>query len=92
MTYGATIPSDWFHFTMVYHGPNKGVTQYINGALAGVNGQIHGLGLNTGSGSMVLGRREKNADKLYADLKMDDLTLWDEEFDADDVRNLYNAY
>ena len=35
---------------------------------------------------------KRSADNKYADLKMDDLTLWDEEFDADDVRNLYNAY
>ena len=77
---------------MVHHGPNKGITQYINGAPAGAHVGMYSYPLSAGSGSMVLGRREKNADKLYTDLKMDDLTLWDEEFDADDVRNLYNAY
>ena len=41
---------------------------------------------------MVLGRRETNADNKYASFLMDEMTLWTEEFSAQDVKELYDAY
>ena len=77
---------------MVYHGPGNGVTMYIDGSLASSVTSLYSFNLNAGNGKMVLGRRETNADKLYASFLMDELTLWTEEFSAQDVKDLYDAY
>ena len=77
---------------MVYHGPWNGVTMYIDGSYASSNTNLYTFNLNEGNGKMVLGRRETNADKLYASFLMDELTLWPEEFSAQDVKDLYDAY
>ena len=50
------------------------------------------MNFSIGNGRMVLGRRETNVDKLYASFLMDELTLWTEEFSAEDVKDLYDAY
>ena len=65
---------------------------YIDGSLASSVTSLYSFNLNAGHGKMVLGRRETNADKLYASFLMDELTLWTEEFSAQDVKDLYDAY
>ena len=77
---------------MVYHGPWNGVTMYIDGAFASSNTNLYSFGLNAGNGRMVLGRRETNKDDMYASFLMDELSLWTEEFPADDVQDLFDAY
>ena len=77
---------------MVYHGEGNGVTMYIDGSFASSNTNLYPFNLNVGNGKMVLGRRETNADNLYASFYMDELTLWTEEFSAQDVKELYDSY
>ena len=78
---------------MVYHGPWNGVTMYIDGSLASSTTNLWGpFNFSIGNGKMVPGRRETNVDKLYASFLMDELTLWTEEFSAEDVKDLYDAY
>ena len=77
---------------MVYHGPNQGVTMYINGALESTTSTMYAFGLNAGNGKMVIGRRETNKDSLYASFIIDELTLWSNELTAQEVQDLYQAY
>ncbi len=83
---------DWFHTAIVYHGPEGGISVYINGSLVETDsfGPDHSHEETTGN--VVLGRTYAMKDRRYANVTVDELMFWDKPLSTDVIQKLYNLY
>ena len=86
---------DWNHVTVTWSEAGK-LYLYLNGSLA-VDGQKPSLlsrGCSRAAGPLTLGRpnHDKDLSKLYGEVHLDDLLLWEEEKSALFVKQLWLSY
>ena len=88
-----TIPG-WFHLVVVYLGPNngQGLVVYINGTNKRRDTLRYEDVHLTGNGELVIGRRCTNLDHSYTSVAVDELTLWNRELSAKEIKNLYQMF
>lgn len=88
-----TMPSGWFHMTMVYKGSPFGITVYHDAR--SVTGGLSDWSTNhpNNPSDVVIGYYfESGTNKKYASVMVDELLFWDEELDPSHITMLYNSY
>ncbi len=83
---------DWFHGVFVFHGPNTGISMYIDGHLRGSDFEAMNASRIENSGEVVIGRQFTLEDKHYADVTVDELYFWEEALCSAEIEVVYNWY
>ena len=88
------VPSGWTHIVVNYIGPGGGTTEgiyvYYNGNKLAEDTTISSATLQAGNGRVVVGRHLPEEDKDYAGVEVDELLLFNNNLDDDDIDNIYN--
>ena len=82
---------DWHHLALVYR--NDSLLIYHNGTLveSDETREIRD-DKESGNGRMVIGRQFVNRDEKYVSMHLDEVMMWNEALDADEINNLYVNY
>ena len=84
------INYDWYHLALVFG--NGSLLIYHNGIL--VKSDETGVAKikENGDGKMVIGRHFTNSDKNYVSMHLDELMMWNEALDPQEIHDLYKKY
>ena len=93
-TYKVTIIPinyDWHHLAFVYG--NNSLLIYHNGTLVDSDliGEIRDE-RKGGDEKMVIGRQFVNKDEKYVSMHLDEVMMWNQALDSDEINYLYNKY
>ena len=89
--------SDWFHLTVVYHGPEVGFTLYIDGkSLIPSGDKTEGV-FREGYGRLEIGRgtqydEHDELPTVYNSVCVDKLMMWSRELSEVEIKDLYEVY
>ena len=82
--HAAVVMSPWDETT----GSN-GITVYINGEMESTDSTLNDDPFGPVPGTLVIGRRGVDWDAFYSNLIMDEITIFDTEIPAEDIRRIY---
>ena len=71
---------------------NDSLLIYYNGTLVGSDQTGQPETKESGDGKMVIGRQFTNKDENYVSMKIDELMMWNEALDLDEMNDLYKKY
>ena len=86
--------SQWIYYVFVLEGPKQGegISVYADGILANQTTTKESGDYPSGSGRMVIGRRNVDVDDKYASVTVDELLLWNRKLSQPEVQELYSQY
>ena len=88
------VPSGWTHVVVNYIGPGGGTTRgiyvYYNGELEGNDTSRQPASLQVGNGRVVVGRHLPEVDKDYVGVEVDELLLFNDHLNEDQIDAIYN--
>ncbi len=68
------VPPDWFHFVLLFRGPDNGIIVYINGSVVNLPAVANiGNTFTETEGNVVLGREYADRDTNYGHVAVDEL-------------------
>ena len=88
------IMPGWFHLVLVYLGQNngQGLVVYVNGTKEETDTITYCGANDPGNGELVIGRRYTDLGRNYTSVAVDELTLWNRELSAKEIKNLYQMF
>ena len=83
-----SVPADWYHLALVYHGPNhgQGMSVYHDGSLVKHDSTKTPKNHTESSGSVIIGKHHTNRDGDYGSVMVDELTFWDRQLLPEEIR------
>ena len=84
------INYDWYHLAFVFG--NDSLLIYHNGLLVKSDETGEDTIRESGDRKMVIGRHFTNSDSNYVSMHLDELMMWDEALNSDEVHDLYKVY
>ena len=81
---------DWYHLAFVYG--DDSLLIYYNGNRVQVEETVQTGSYGNGDGKMVIGRQFTNRDEKYVSMHLDEVMMWNQSLDADEINNLYKKY
>ena len=84
------INYDWHHLAFVYG--NNNLLIYHDGILVGSDETGQETTMESGDGKMIIARHFTNSDKNYISMHLDELMMWNEALDLDEIHDLYKVY
>ena len=88
------VPSGWFHFTIVFHGPEhgQGFTVYGNTDSLTSTTLVNKTYISNSSGVVILGKLYEERDRHFGSLVVDELTFWNRQLSESEVAKLRNMH
>ena len=81
---------NWHHLVFLFG--NDSLLIYHNGILVGSDETPEIRTKESGKGRMVMGRQFTNTDEHYVSMHLDELMMWNEALDSDEINTLYNKF
>ena len=83
-----SVPADWYHLALVYHGPSdgQGMSVYHDAALLKHDASKTPKNHTESSGTVIIGKRHTDRDGDYGSVTVDELTLWDRHLLPEEIQ------
>ena len=79
---------NWHHLVFLFW--NDSLLIYHDGNLVGSDETPEIRTKESGDGKMVIGRHFTNTDEHYVSMYLDELMMWNEALDSNEINSLYN--
>ena len=85
-----SVPADWYHLALVYHGPNDGLGMsiYHDSILVKRNASKTSKNHTESSGTVIIGKLHTDREGDYGSVMVDELTFWDRELLQEEIQSI----
>ena len=74
---------------MVYHGVGQGITGYVGGSHIGTETSKRAANKETGTGQVVIGKREFPSGPTYTSASVGELKMYNRQLSQEEIANMY---